>query len=141
MGLADVGLLLLAFLLPFVLLLVALPPFLRLLTSRGRVSVDAHKSPPSKVPEPAGPIIFAAAAAGELVAAVGFQSAVPVAILLCAAVAFVVGLWDDFYVLGGKTKPLLLLLAGVAFLLPAAFGADLYQPVINFPILGSTSSH
>ena len=103
MGLADVGLLLLAFLLPFVLLLVALPPFLRLLTRRGRVSVDAHKSPPSKVPEPAGPIIFAAAAAGELVAAVGFQSAVPVAILLCAAVAFVVGLWDDVYVLGGKT--------------------------------------
>ena len=135
LGLADVGLLLLSFLVPFVALLVGLPPFLRALTRAGRVSDDVHKSPPPKVPEPAGPVLFLGALAGELVVAVGFQSWVPVAIILGAAVAFAVGLWDDLYVLGGKTKPLLLLLAAVPLVVLARFESDLYIPVLTFPLL------
>jgi len=138
---ADAGLLLASFLVPFLLLVVGLPPYLRLLTRMGRVSDDAHKNPPTKVPEPAGPMLFLGALAGELVVAVGFHSLVPVAILLGAAVAFLVGLVDDLYVLGGKVKPLLLVFAGVAFIGVAALGRNLYQPVLTFPILGSTSPH
>ena len=141
LGLADVGLLLLSFLVPFVALLVGLPPFLRALTRAGRVSDDVHKSPPPKVPEPAGPVLFLGALAGELVVAVGFQSWVPVAIILGAAVAFAVGLWDDLYVLGGKTKPLLLLLAGLAFVGLVLYRPDLYRTDLAFPILGDTSPH
>lgn len=141
MGLADVGLLLLSFALPFVFLIVGLPPFLRFLTGIGRLSSDVHKSPPSRVPEPAGPMLFAAALAGELLTAAAFHSWTPVAVMLGAGVAFIVGLADDFFVLGGKAKPLLLLLAGVAFVGVVALKPDLYQPALNFPILGDTAPH
>jgi UDP-N-acetylglucosamine--dolichyl-phosphate N-acetylglucosaminephosphotransferase len=140
-GLADDGKLLLSFLVPFLILLLGFPGYLRFLTRRGRVSDDAHKSPPAKVPEPAGPMIFLGALAGEFVVAVGFHSWVPVAIMFGTGVAFVVGLYDDLYVLGGKTKPLLLVLAGLAFASLYLLKANLYQPVLNFPILGDTSPH
>jgi len=140
-GLADGGLLLLSFLVPFTCVLLGLPPFLRFLERNGRVSKDVHKSPPTKVPEPVGPMLFVAALLGEIVAAIGFQSWVPVALVLGAGIAFAVGLADDLFVLGGKTKPLLLLLAGVAFVGVYAFRPDLYQPVIYFPIIGRSAPH
>ena len=141
MGLVEVGLLLLSFVVPLSAVLIGLPPFLRFLTRKGWTSSDAHKSTQTKVPEPAGPMLFVAALAGEFVAAVGFSSVVPVAVILGAGVAFAIGLADDLYVLGGKTKPLLLLLAGVAFVSLVVIVPDLYQPVITFPILGDTASH
>ncbi len=141
LGLADVGVLLLSFAAPFVLLLLGLPRFLGFLARVGRVSDDVHKSPPAKVPEPAGPVLFLAALAGELVVAVGLHSWVPVAVVLGTSVAFVVGLWDDLYVLGGKTKPLLLVAAGLAFVSLAVISTDLYRPELTLPILGDTSPH
>ena len=141
LGLSDDGLLLLSFLVPFLLLLLGFPGYLRFLTRLGRVSEDAHKSPPAKVPEPAGPMIFLGALVGEFVVAVGFHSWVPVAIMLGTGVAFIIGLYDDLYVLGGKTKPLLLLFSGVAFVSLVVFRANLYQAALTFPILGATSSH
>jgi len=137
----EAALLSLAFLVPFLLLLFGFPPYLRMLTRMGRVSEDVHKSPPTKVPEPAGPILFVGAVVGELVVAVGFHSWVPVAILLGAGVAFAVGLWDDLFVLGGKAKPLLLLIAGLVFVGLIVFKPNLYSPVLSFPILGDTSPH
>lgn len=141
LGLADVGLLLLAFLVPFVGLLLGMPPFLRALIRVGRVSTDAHKSPPSKVPEPAGPVLFLGALAGEFIVAVGFRSWIPMAVVLGSAVAFAIGLWDDLRVLGGKTKPLLLVLAGLAFVGMVLVKPDLYRADLTFPILGDTSPH
>jgi len=140
-GLADGGLLLLSFLVPLICVFLGLPPFLRFLIRKGWASGDVHKSPQTKVPEPAGPVLFVAALLGEIVVAIGFQSWVPVAISLGAGIAFVIGLADDVFVLGGRTKPLLLLLAGVAFAGVVAFRPDLYQPVITFPILGDTAPH
>ena len=140
-GLADGGLLLLSFLVPFICVLLGLPPFLRFLTRKGWTSEDVHKSPPTKVPEPAGPMLFVAALLGEIVVAIGFQSWVPAAISLGAGIAFIIGLADDVFVLGGRTKPLLLLMAGVAFAGVVAFRPDLYQPIITFPILGDTAPH
>ena len=141
MGLVEVGLLLLSFIVPLGAVLLALPPFLRFLTGRGWTSSDAHKIPETKVPEPAGPVLFLAAVVGEVVVAIGFNSWVPVAISLGAGVAFAVGLADDLFVLGGKTKPLLLLLAGVAFVGVITIIPNLYQPVITFPLLGDTAPH
>jgi len=141
LGLADIGLLLLSFVVPFVMILVGLPPFLRFLSRKGRLLDDVHKNPPSKVPGPAGPLLFLAALIGELVVAIGFRSPVPVAVTLGATVAFGVGLWDDLYVLGGKTKPVLLLLAGLAFVGLVLFGSDLYSSAISFPILGDVNPH
>jgi UDP-N-acetylglucosamine--dolichyl-phosphate N-acetylglucosaminephosphotransferase len=141
LGLTDGGLLLLSFFVPFLLLILGIPPYLRLLTRMGRVSNDVHKSPPAKVPEPAGPLLFFAAIIGELIVAVGFNSWVPLAISLGTAVAFAVGLWDDLRVLGGRTKPLLLILAGIIFVGIILLKPDLYQPDLTFPILGDTAPH
>lgn len=140
-GLEGAALLLLSFAVPFALLVLALPPFLRFLTRKGRVSEDVHKKPPAKVPEPAGPIIFLAALVGEVLVAVGFHSLAPLAIAFGAGLTFLIGLWDDLFVLGGKAKPLLLIMAGVAFVSPVIYKPDLYRPVIALPILGDTSPH
>ena len=141
LGLAEVGLLLLSFAVPLVAVLAGLPPFLRYLIRNGWTSDDAHKTLQTKVPEPAGPVLFLAALVGEIVVAIGFNSWVPVAVSLGAGVAFAVGLADDLFVLGGKTKPLLLLFAGLAFAGIVVIIPDLYQPVITFPILGDTAPH
>jgi UDP-N-acetylglucosamine--dolichyl-phosphate N-acetylglucosaminephosphotransferase len=139
--LADAGLLLLSFLAPFLLLVLGIPPYLKWLIRKGRVSDDVHKSPPTKVPVPAGPILFLGAVTGEMIVAAGFQSLVPVAIMLGSGVAFAIGLWDDLYVLGGKTKPLLLVLAGLTFVGVALLKSNVYQTVLTFPILGDTAPH
>jgi len=140
-GLADGGLLLLSFLVPLICVLLGLPQFLGFLARMGRLSEDAHKSTPTKVPEPAGPMLFVAVLLGEIVVAIGYQSWVPVAIMLGAGVAFIIGLVDDLFVLGGKTKPLLLAVAGIAFAGMVAFVPNLYQPAIYFPIIGRSAPH
>ncbi len=140
-ALAVTALVSLSFLVPFLLLLLIFPPYLRLLVRRGRVSDDVHKSPPTKVPEPAGPVLFAGVLAGELVVGLLSQSLVPVAVSLAAAVAFAIGLADDLYVLGGKTKPLLLLLAGLAFAGVIILKPSLYTPTIFLPLIDNTSPH
>ena len=131
----------LSFFVPLVFLLVGFPPFLRLLVRRGRVSVDVHKGPGFKVPEPAGPLLFAGVLVGEMVVFLATGSLVPVAVTLGAAVAFAIGLIDDLYVLGGRTKPLLLILAGLAFAGVILLKPDLYTPVLFFPLIESTSYH
>ena len=139
--LVEGALLLAALLVPFALLVLAFPPYLAYLTRLGRLSEDVHKSPPAKVPEPAGPLLFMALLVGEGVVALGFGSLIPAALALGAGVAFAVGLYDDLFVLGGKSKPLLLVLAGVAFVSLVLAGAQLYSSVITFPILGDTAPH
>ncbi|MDG7007630.1 MAG: hypothetical protein JRN06_05245 [Nitrososphaerota archaeon] len=131
----------LAFFVPLFFTLGGLPPYLRWLVRRGKVSADAHKSPPVKVPEPAGPILFLGALAGELFVFLVSRSLVPVAIILSTAAAFAIGLADDLYVLGGKTKPLLLVLAGLVFAAVVVMEPDLYTPVLFFPLLNDTSPH
>jgi UDP-N-acetylmuramyl pentapeptide phosphotransferase/UDP-N-acetylglucosamine-1-phosphate transferase len=140
-SLAEAGLLLLTFLVPFVIVVLILPPFMRYLTRSGWESDDVHKRPTTKVPEPVGPVLFAGALAGEAVAYLAFGSLVPVAVIAATAVAFVVGLADDVFVLGGKTKPLLLLPAGLVLVAFASMQPDLYKPVLTFPILGDTAPH
>lgn len=135
------GVLLMSFLVPLALLLLALPPFMRYLTRIGRVSDDVHKTPPTKVPEPVGPLLFIAVLVGELIVAAGYGSFVPLALVTGAGIAFAIGLTDDLYVLGGKTKPLLLILSGLGFVGFVFVGPALYQPVLTFPLLGDTNPH
>ncbi len=141
MGLAEGMSLFITFAVPMALMLLLMPPYLKYLRRVGKVSDDMHKTPPVKVPEPAGPLLFVAALVGELVAGWFFHSLIPVAVGLGAGVAFAVGLADDLYVLGGKTKPLLLLLAGLAFVGMGGYVQNLYKPDLTFPLLGDTSPH
>ncbi len=138
---ADAGLLSLSFLVPVLLVVLAMPVYMKFLVRSGRVVDDAHKRPVTKVPSPAGPLLFVGAVAGEVVVYLAFGSLVPVAIMGAAAVAFLVGLADDFFVAGGKTKPLLLLLAGLPLIASVLVQPDLYQSSLTFPILGDTAEH
>ena len=135
------GLLALSFLVPLLVILLGMPGYLGALARRGRVVDDVNKVPPTKVPSPAGPVLFAGALGGEVVAYVAFGSLVPLAILGAATVAFVVGIYDDLFVLGGKTKPALLILAAVPLVALARAQSNLYVPAITFPILGDTAPH
>ena len=140
-SLPEDGSLLIAFLLPLVVVVLAMPPFLRYLVRIGRVVDDVHKKPPTKVPSPVGPLLFLGIFIGEAAVYLLFGTLVPVAILGVAAVAFAVGVLDDFFVLSGPLKPALLLLAGVPLVI-AHFGqVDLYASEITFPLLGTTADH
>lgn len=141
LSVAEAGLLAVAFLLPLVFVLLAMPPFLRFLVRSGRVVDDVHKKPPTKVPSPAGPIIFLGILLGEVAAYLSFGSLVPVAILGVASAAFAIGFLDDYLVLSGPVKPLLLLLAGVPLVIAQHFRGDLYASEIPFPLLGTTGDH
>lgn len=138
---SEAGLLLLSFAVPLLIVLVAMPPYLGYLTRKGKVAEDVHKQPPTKVPSPAGPVLFIGAIAGEVTAYAAFPSMVPVAVVGTSAVAFSVGIADDLFVLGGKAKPLLLLLAGVPLLLSLWIQRDLYRPSLAFPLLHATAGH
>jgi UDP-N-acetylglucosamine--dolichyl-phosphate N-acetylglucosaminephosphotransferase len=138
---SDLLFMALAFFLPLVAVLLATPPFLSFLRRRGMVVDDVHKQPPTKVPSPVGPIIFAAAVLGEIVVFLAFGTLVPVALIGVAAVAFLVGLWDDLSSLGGATKPILLLLASLPLVASVTFQSNLYEPRLTFPILGATGEH
>lgn len=138
---AAAALLSLAFFVPLLLLLGGFPPYLRFLVRRGMVSDDAHKRSTLKVPEPVGPILFLGVLAGELAVALFSSSLLPIAVIMGAGVAFAIGLVDDLYVLGGKTKPLLLLLAGVAFAAVLLLKPSLITPVIFLPLIENTSPH
>jgi UDP-N-acetylglucosamine--dolichyl-phosphate N-acetylglucosaminephosphotransferase len=138
--LAEAGLLL-SFVVPLLVIVLGMPSFLRALARSGRVVDDVHKRPPTKVPSPAGPMLFAAAVAGEAMAYLAFGSLIPLAIVGAALIAFAVGITDDLFVLGGKTKPLLLVLAAVPLVALARVESNLYIPVLTFPILGDTASH
>ena len=141
LGLAEAGLLALSFAVPLLVVLLGMPPYIAGLVKTGRVVDDVHKDPPTKVASPAGPLLFVGAMAGEAVAYLSFGSLIPIALIGAATVAFAVGVADDLFVLGGKTKPLLLLLAAVPLVVLARFESDLYIPVLTFPLLGDTAPH
>jgi len=140
-SLADVGLLVFSFIIPLLLVTLLMPTFMKYLVRSGKVADDVHKRPPTKVPYPVGPLLFLGAFGGEVFAYFAFGSLVPLAVVGAAAVAFAIGLADDLFVLGGKTKPLLLLFAAAPLVVSSVFQPDLYESHLVFPILGSIGEH
>jgi UDP-N-acetylglucosamine--dolichyl-phosphate N-acetylglucosaminephosphotransferase len=139
--LAEAGLILLSFIIPLLLVILAMPRSIRYLTRSGRVVDDVHKQPPTKVPFPVGPLLFLGALAGEIFVYIAFGSLVPLAVIGGAAIAFAIGLADDLFVLGGKTKPLLLLFAAVPLVVSGVFQKNLYESNLTFPLLGHIGEH
>lgn len=140
-GLSDIGWLALSLLVPLVVVFIAMPRYLAFLTTKGKVVDDFHKIPPTKVPSPVGPLLVVGLVAGEIVAYLYSQSLVAPAIIGAILIAFLVGIADDLYVLGGKIKPLLLLLPAVPVVLAQEIQPGVYHAAIYFPILGQTSEH
>ena len=127
------------FLIPLSLFVLVTPPFLRFLTRRGMTVDDVHKQPPVKVPSPAGPVILLSLVVGELVAYAFYPTLAPLAIVGCLTSAFAVGIADDLYVLGGKTKPLLLALTALPLVAAQYAQPGVYTARLAFPLAGRFS--
>jgi UDP-N-acetylmuramyl pentapeptide phosphotransferase/UDP-N-acetylglucosamine-1-phosphate transferase len=140
-GVEEAGLILVSFLLPLLVALLAMPPFIRYLRRSGMVVDDVHKVPQVKVASPIGPLLFLAALAGEAFVYFAFGSVVPLVVIAGSALAFVVGIIDDFFPLGGRTKPFLLIMAGVPVAAAAAIHSGVYDPGLAFPLLGRAGDH
>lgn len=138
---ADLGYLLLSFATPLLAMFLLMPRFLSYLRSKRLVKEDSHKKSKPEVPSPAGPVIFVSLVIGEFVTAVAFGPVLALALVAATSVAFVIGLWDDLHVLGGKAKPVLLVLASVPLLVARLLSPSVYTGAIYFPILGATSEH
>ncbi len=139
--LENATLILVSFLIPLFLVLLLMPGFMKYLVRLGRVADDVHKIPPTKIPCPVGPLLFLGVVGGEAFVYFAYGSVIPLVVVGAAAIAFVVGITDDLYVLGGKTKPLLLLLAAVPLLGAATFRSGVYVPRLAFPLLGTIGAH
>lgn len=140
-GVADSGWLALSFLVPLGLVFTLMPRYLAFLTGKGRVVDDVHKIPTTKVPSPVGPVLLVGLVVGEVVAYIYSQSMIAPAIIGAILIAFIVGITDDLFVLGGKIKPLLLLLPAAPLVLAQEIQPGVYQAALYFPILGETSEH
>jgi len=140
-GASDSGWLALSFLVPLGVVFGLMPGYLGFLRRRGRVVDDVHKVPATKVPSPTGPVLLAGLVVGEVVAFLYSQSLIAPAIIGTILIAFVVGMIDDLFVLGGKAKPLLLLLPAVPLVLAQFIQPGVYHAAIYFPFLGETSEH
>jgi len=118
-----------------------MPRYTRFLAKRRMVVEDVHKVGAPKVPSPAGPLLILSLVVGEVVEFVIFPTILPLVIIAVALIAGLVGLIDDLYVLGGKTKPLLLIFAGVPVVAAQLATHSVYVSRLYFPLFGPTGEH
>jgi UDP-N-acetylglucosamine--dolichyl-phosphate N-acetylglucosaminephosphotransferase len=140
-GLADLLPLLVIFVASILVVVLLMGPFMRFLVRRNRVVEDSHKPGGPQVPSPAGPLLAFALIVGELVAFLAYHSLLPAIIILVILVSSFIGLADDLFVLGGKVKPLLLLLAAAPIGLGHSVAGDVYISKVFFPFFPATSEH
>ena len=131
----------LPFAVPFLIVLSLMPRYTRFLAKRGTVVEDVHKVGAPKVPSPAGPLLILSLVVGEVVEFALSPTILPLVIAAVVLVAGVVGLVDDLYVLGGKAKPLLLILAGVPVVVAELYNPTVYSSRLYFPLFGPTGEH
>lgn len=130
-----------SFALPFIVIVLAMKKYIPFLINRGMLVKDVHKLNETLVPSPAGPLIFLSFLVGELFAYLVTFSIVPLIILATGAVAFLIGIYDDLFILGGVIKPILLVLASIPIVIGEFLYKQVYVPRLYFPLVGSIGEH
>lgn len=130
-----------AFAAPFLVVLLAMPRYMRFLVAKGRIASDVHKQPPTKVPTPAGPLLLIALILGELAIYALNESTIPLVVIVVAIVAGAIGLYDDLRGLGGIVKPALTMVAAIPLILAQQVHQTLYNAQLYFPLDNSTGTH
>jgi UDP-N-acetylglucosamine--dolichyl-phosphate N-acetylglucosaminephosphotransferase len=131
------------FLLSSAITLLGTRGLIRLLSIRRWTVEDAHKPGHPQVPRPGGPAIVGGIVAGEALVYFATASSGALALMLCTALAGIMGLLDDMLVFRGLAKPLLAVVAAIPLLLiPGAYdfhlGLPLYGAVflpLIYPVL------
>ncbi len=129
---ATVATALLVFTIPLLATMILTPVLIKILTRRGALVQDYHKSGKPLVPKPGGPVIITALILGELIVYFVTGSMSIIAVILVTVIAGAIGLIDDVYTLSGVVKPVLLVLAALPILL---LGAYSFHP--QFPLFGA----
>jgi UDP-GlcNAc:undecaprenyl-phosphate/decaprenyl-phosphate GlcNAc-1-phosphate transferase len=120
----------------FFVVLFMTPAAIKSLTAKGKVVPDAHKPEKPQVPRPAGPIIAVSIIAAEILLFVLTMNTAVLAILLTAAIAFLIGYIDDNRVMPGWFKPVALLAAAIPLVVLDIFVGEVYGDSLNL-IFGS----
>ncbi|HKZ61271.1 MAG TPA: UDP-N-acetylglucosamine-1-phosphate transferase [Nitrososphaera sp.] len=120
----------------FFAILLLMPAAIRSLAAKGRVVPDAHKRDKPMIPRPAGPVIMAGIAAGEIVLYLLTLNTAVLAVLLSTAIAFAVGYVDDSRVMPGWFKPVALLAAAVPLVALDLYAGGVHGDSLNL-VFGS----
>ena len=126
----------------FLIPLIITPTFIKFLKINGKIVHDKHKPNKPKIPRPGGPILLSSFIAGELILffITGFHEII--GIIITAAIAFVIGIIDDFKTMPGWFKPAALILAAIPLIvfhtnenhLNVIFGS-VYIPLLYIPLI------
>ncbi len=110
------------------------PSIARLSNKLGKVGVDAHKRSKPLIPDMCGIAVWAALGIGSVAVALldASNAKNSAGFFLCASLAALIGMWDDFRSLGPVVKPLLTAFAAVPILLLGT-----YTPYPRIPFLGA----
>jgi len=128
LGLLEYGIVIMAFVITYL----ASNRLISLLIELKREVLDYHKEGKKFVAYPGGPAIILGLVSALLVSIIITNDTRIIAILGVVIISATVGIVDDFKSLGGRKKPLILLLASVPIILLGA-----YEPNLDFLFFGS----
>ena len=128
LGLLEYGIVIMAFVITYL----ATNRLIPLLIELKREVLDYHKEGKKFVAYPGGPAIILGLISALLVSIIITNDTRIIAILGVVIISATIGIVDDFKSLGGRKKPLILLLASVPIILLGA-----YEPNLDFLFFGS----
>ena len=128
LGLLEYGIVIMAFVITYL----ATNRLISLLIELKREVLDYHKEGKKFVAYPGGPAIILGLVSALLVSIIITNDTRIIAILGVVIISATIGIVDDFKSLGGRKKPLILLLASVPIILLGA-----YEPNLDFLFFGS----
>ena len=128
LGLLEYGIVIMAFVITYL----ASNRLISLLIELKREVLDYHKEGKKFVAYPGGPAIILGLVSALLVSIIITNDTRIIAILGVVIISATIGIVDDFKSLGGRKKPLILLLASVPIILLGA-----YEPNLDFLFFGS----
>ena len=121
----------LAFIFPFIVIIILTPLLIKTLSKRGNLVHDYHKPNKPLVPTPGGPAIFISLILGESIVYLLTGANGALALILVTTIAGVIGILDDVYTLSGVLKPTLLIIASFPILILGT-----YDFHMEFPLFG-----
>ena len=122
----------------FLAVYLSTPPLIRYLEKSGQTVPDIFKGGKVMVVRPGGPSIFAGILASGGVLLAFFPTPAMASVLITTSLCFVIGLVDDWRVMGGWFKPVALAAAAAPIILLGAYDSDLAFPLfgeVHIPIL------
>jgi|TARA_B100001750_G_scaffold134263_1_gene106822 UDP-N-acetylglucosamine--dolichyl-phosphate N-acetylglucosaminephosphotransferase len=128
LGLLEYGVVIISFIITYILTKL----LISLLIDSKREVLDYHKEEKKYVAYPGGPAIILGLISSLLIAIIITNDTRILAILGVVIISSLIGIFDDFKSLGGRKKPLMLLIASLPIIILGA-----YEPNLDFLFFGA----